>query len=132
MGAVARGAGDGPGVQVNTEVVLGEWPFGAGGGSTLMSAWRPALFHLLEELAGSVGGIAVDRRLAAACFGPGSGAGLISGQQVSEQHPGRLRVAAVARGDTGSGDDLAIGSTARWALDKLSPAVYLESTYRLF
>ena len=45
-----------------TKRSLGKWPFGAGGGWHLLPLWMPAPSSRSEELAGAVGGIAVDRR----------------------------------------------------------------------
>jgi hypothetical protein len=107
MGAVMpRGAGDGPGVQVDAEAVLGEVALPRGRRLHLDAGVQAGLFYLFEELAGSVGGITVDCRPAAACSGLGGG--VIGGQQVSEQRPGHLGVPAVAWRDGGGGDDLAI------------------------
>jgi hypothetical protein len=69
-------------------------------------------FHLLEEVAGTVGGVAVDSRLALArdrtlagrARSPARTVVLIAGQQPG----GGLGVPAVSRGDSGGGDDLRI------------------------
>ena len=86
-----------------TKRSLGKWPFGAGGGCTLMPACQAGLFHRFQELTRTVSGITVNRRLVLARC-----AALTGGQQVSEQADGRLGVPAVARRDGGSGDDLTV------------------------
>ncbi len=108
-------AGDRPGVQVDGEAVLGEAALDRGRRLALDAVADPGVIQLPDELAGAVGGIAVDGLLAAARCGVRGGAAriargsvLITGQQVSEQPGGGLGVPAVARGDPGSGDDLRV------------------------
>src|SRR5262249_57188286 len=83
----ARGAGDGSGGQVDGEAVLGKVALQRGRRLHLDAGVQAGLFYLFQELAGSVGGITVDRRPAAACFGPGGG--VIGGRAVSEAAPAR-------------------------------------------
>ncbi len=121
----ARGAGDGPGVQVDAEAVLGEMAVRRGRRLHLDAGEQAGLFHLFQEFTGSVGGIAVDRRPVIARGGgpgpsqgdaraarPGSGcvlAAVLAGwQQVGEEILRGFGVPAVTRGDSGSGDDLRI------------------------
>jgi hypothetical protein len=100
----ARGAGDGLAIKIDGEAVLGEVIFHRRWRLHLDAVADAGVFHAFNQLAGAVGGIAVDRRLAAApASGPGPGQGdasflaarfspgavLIAGQQVRRSVPRR-------------------------------------------
>src|SRR5258708_19175957 len=88
----ARGTGDGPGVQVDAETVLREVAVRRGRWLHLDASVQAGLLHLLQQLAGTVSGIAVDRWLVLA-----PGAARAGGQPVSARSGGRLGVPAAAR-----------------------------------
>ena len=61
----ARGAGDGLVIKIDGQAVLGKVTFHRRWRLHLDAAVDAGVFHALNQLAGAVGGIAVDRRLAA-------------------------------------------------------------------
>src|SRR6202011_1170326 len=106
----ARRAGDGLAAEIDGEAVLREVAFHRGRRLHFDAGVDAGLFHLLEEVAGAVGGIAVARRLvlardsgralaAGTTRGPARGAGLTAGHQVSEQACGRISVPGVTGRD---------------------------------
>jgi hypothetical protein len=118
-------AGDRLAAQVDGEAVLGEAAFDRGRRLAFDAVIDTGAVQPSDELAGAVGGIAVDSRLAFARRGPpavlAGGAFLITGEQVSEQALGDLGVPAVSRRGLRGGDDL------RVRVDRDVPLVAVEA-----
>ena len=81
--------------------------FHCGGRLHLDAAVEAGVFHALEQFAGAIGGIAVDRR---GLRRPGLRAifGIGTGQHIGEEILSGFSVPAVARCDPGGGNDLRI------------------------
>jgi len=111
------GAGDGAGVQVDVELVLGELPGGGDRGLHLQSRLDTGRVQLLQDLTGPVSRVAVsDRDTRIITCGR-------TIPQIPQQVDGRLRVAGVARGNRGRGDHLAVRVDSQVTLVPIEAAV---------